>query len=170
MVVRRTKEEIKAGFPHKLKEQGVDFTIWLEEQKKQKVYEQEDLKSKKTTKENQLPKKEFPLKKNLKLKVFEEKEPENENKKEYVKIVEKIIIKDKNNEKQLKDLINEALDNCLWEWKRVPLDDTFKVEYLDKYGKEGWKMAFIYEPKLINSNSNKPNYICFQRPAKREQK
>src|SRR6056297_2539731 len=85
MVVRRTKEQIKAGFPHDLAKKGVDFKEWLKKQKQEP--------EKKTSKVVRRTKKQieagFPLKLALKGYSFEkwlkEQEEQKEQKEQKVK-------------------------------------------------------------------------------------
>jgi hypothetical protein len=167
--VRRTAEEIRAGFPHELKKKGVNFKTWLKEQK--------------TKGKNATKKKTRPLKSNgyyensedVRVKrVFKiapppkysdpPKRAEKEAKTEYIKVVEKVIVKTKNNSEELHRIMQAALENCVWEWKYVPLDEKFKIEQLDKLGKQGWKLAFIHDNRLLHPKSEKPDILCFQRP------
>lgn len=150
-ILRRTTKEIEAGLPLGMKRDGMTLEAWLERQEKK---EKKPIPEKEKTKE-------------VKSEFFSKpKQPDPPPKKVYVRSIERIIIQTKDNEEEIKNLINEAVDQCLWEWKNVPLDNKFKITILDKLGKDGWKFAFIYEPGLIDSKSNKPDLICFQRPKK----
>jgi hypothetical protein len=75
------------------------------------------------------------------------------------------IIETDNNRKELKNLIKAELEKCTWEWMYVDLDIKFKVTDLEKYGKQGWKLAFIHDYKLLDSTSKKQIVLCFQRPT-----
>ena len=144
-VVRRTKEEIDAGFPIEEKRTGVTFEEWKLRQ--EKLVEEVKEQRKKVVIEAPPEPKQAPR-----------------EKVEYVKHVEKIIVETKDNRKELRELISEAYEKCTWEWKRIPLDDKFKVPMLTTMGNQGWHFAFIFDPKMVNENSKKPQEMVFQRP------
>lgn len=144
-VVRRTKEEIDAGFPIEVKRTGVTFEQWQAEQEKitERIKEQRKV---------------------IKLDPPPEPKQQPKEKIEYIKVVEKIIVETKDNRTELKELIQEAFDKCTWEWKQVPMDDKFSVSQLSTLGRQGWRLAFIHDHKIMSPGSKKPDILCFQRP------
>ena len=44
------------------------------------------------------------------------------------------------------------------------MDNNFRATDLNKYGKQGWKFCFIFDPKVSSPRTTKPEEICFQRP------
>ena len=86
------------------------------------------------------------------------------------KIIEKPVIKEirilsekDGRERTVKEILEEEIGKCNWEWKHVPLDDKFKVTILNTLGKQGWRFAFMTNWKLVNPNSKKMDELCFQR-------
>ncbi|MBC8551990.1 MAG: hypothetical protein H8D23_20280 [Candidatus Brocadiales bacterium] len=149
-VVRRAKEEIEAGFPIEVKRTGVTFDQWKEEQAKLVAEVEKQKKTKKVLIEAPPEPKQAP-----------------KTKVEYVKHVEKVIVETNNNRKELKEIIQETFDKCVWEWKHVPMDNKFKVSTMTSLGKQGWKFAFIFDPKMVSENSKKVQQMCFQRPRQK---
>ena len=174
-VIRRTKEEIKAGFPHELKMSGINFETWLLEKKantteKPKKEPKQEI-QKKPVKIAKVADPEEVMKKVPIVVPFPEEQPQKGNIpkiKEIIKetVIEKIIVKTKDNEDELKNLMKEALDTCRWEWLHIPLDDKFRQNDLNKHGKDGWKFAFILEKTILPTLKN--DIICFQRPLQKK--
>jgi hypothetical protein len=75
-----------------------------------------------------------------------------------------VILKDK---KTIQEILNEELEKCTWDWKYVKINKDFKLNILTKLGKEGWKFAFIHEPKVADPNSKQPSTVCLQKPVKK---
>ncbi len=199
--VRRTKEEIAAGFPQELKAQGVDFHSWIGQQKATKNKLEEAIENENVAPTNLGVRRTqeeidagFPIEEKRNGITFEEwKErastevaiarklvkldpppepkqapPPVKPKVEYVKHTEKIIIKSEDNEEELRSLIQESLDKCIWEWKELPIDSKFKVTMMGSLGKQGWRFAYIFDPKMVDSNSKKPQVMMFQRPKRKK--
>jgi hypothetical protein len=82
-------------------------------------------------------------------------------------IIKEVRILDKEQEKPLREIIEEEYASGTWEWKEVPLDKEFRRTLLDQLGKEGWKFAFVLERDLIDPNSKKPDAIMLHRLAKK---
>ena len=164
MRVRRTKEEEAAGFPLELKKDGVDFKDWLAKEKAKEAKEKAakaEAKAMNTVRTRVLPPIDDP-KPAPKVK----EEPKKEEDK-FIKVIERVIIEGKDSKKTIQDLVKTELDKCVWEWMYVKADSNFKVTDLGKYGKAGWRMAFIHDPTINDSKSKKPMTLCFQRPKRK---
>jgi len=86
------------------------------------------------------------------------------------KFIEKPVIKEvrilsekDGRERTVKEILEEEIGKCKYEWKRLPMDKSFKVTMLDTLGKQGWKFAFIAAWKLMDQTTKKPDEICYQR-------
>ncbi len=197
--LRRTKEEIEAGFPHELKAAGTIFEDWQAEKNKlEEVIDSENsaptqLGVRRTQEEIDA---EFPIEEKRNGVTFEEWkdratvdisiarklvkiDPPPELKQapapvkpkvEYIKHTETIIVKTEDNEEELKSLIQEAFDKCVWEWKEVPIDSKFRVPMMHSLGAQGWKFAYIFDPKMVDITSKKPEIMMFQRPRRKKSK
>jgi hypothetical protein len=51
-----------------------------------------------------------------------------------------------------------------WEWQYLEVDNKFKLNMLEKVGKDGWKFAFVLETAF---SSKKNPVLCFQRASKK---
>jgi len=193
--VRRTSEEIAAGFPHELKIEGVLFEDWSAKKDKVRTVIKEDTATqvgvKRTQEEIEAG---FPLEEKRNGVLLAEwldrtkkavnagrkaavldpppevKQPPVPKKREieYVKHTETIIVKTDENAEELRGLIQEAYDSCVWEWKEVPIDSKFKVSRMKTLGSQGWRYAYIFDPKCVDSNSKKPQIMMFQRPRRKK--
>jgi len=137
---RRTRDEISIGMTVDEKKAGMTYTQKLEGKTVS------DLKS--------------PVRKKPAIKTSEKV---NKTKEPVVK-TETVILK---NGKTVQEVLNNELERCSWDWKYIKIDKNFKLEGLTKLGREGWKFAFVHEPKILDPNSKKPSTICMQRPAKK---
>jgi len=146
--VRRTQEEIDAGFPIEEKRNGVTFEEW-------KAKASDDVAiARKLVKIDPPP---------------EPKQPATPKPKiEYVKHTERVIMVCEGHEEEVRDLIAEAYDDCIWEWKEVPIDAKFKVAKMTSLGKQGWRFAYIFDPKMVDEKSKKPQVMMFQRPWRKK--
>lgn len=86
------------------------------------------------------------------------------------KIIEKPVIKEirilnesTGRERTVKEILDEEIGKCKWEWKHIPLDNKFKVTMLGTLGKQGWRFAFMINWKIVDPNSKKLDELCFQR-------
>lgn len=148
--IRRTKAEVESGM--------------TQEEKRAQVLGLKTTKAKaksKSSKSKKTPKKEVTK---TQVKVSTKKPEVVEVEKEVI-IKEVRILNGTTGTKQtVKELLDEELGKCSWEWKYIPMDKDFKVSMLNTLGKQGWKFAFIHEPGVVNERAkNKPNVICMQR-------
>ena len=160
-VVRRTKEETEWKFPLALKKKGVDFEKWKEKEMAVPIPAKAPTpKVEAYLKEVEQPKVLIEAPKEL-------KQPPKPPKVEYVKVIERVIIETKDNTKELRQLIAEVADQVTWDTKLIPIDSKFKTTMMTELGKQGWKFCYIFDPRIVDPKSKKPDIMTFQR-AKRK--
>ena len=175
--IRRTKAEIEAGVTveqkkAQLKEEAAkkaqEAVKAAEEENKQDAQNKKKPRKKKKASETNiedLPQTSKPLEDSFLRYTQTPKEPVVKT--EIVKEVR--VLNTAGTEKTVQQILNEELKKCTWEWTRLPIVENFKVEQLNKLGKEGWTFAFIFEPNTIKDSwKNKHNEICLYRVKKDE--
>lgn len=176
MRIRRTKAEIKAGLTVAQKKKGVTLESLLQTQKEQR---KEAKKREQLVKSTDTPRKKRSANRNY-VTTEEVIREDFDGPKKYIYKTETVekevevkipVIKEvrilngtKKTEKTVQEIMKQELDKCSWEWKRVPMDNNFRATDLNKYGKQGWKFCFIFDPKISSPGTTKPEVICFQRP------
>jgi len=160
--LRRTQEEIKAGLTVGEKKRGVTIADKKRTSMGEKVVETKLVS--KTPYEDEVVDKIETSNDGTVQTVFKSRQTVIE------KIIEKPVIKEvrilhekDGRERTVKDIMEEEIGKCKYEWKRLPMDKSFKVTMLDTLGKQGWRFAFITNWKIMNPNTKKPDEVCFQK-------
>ena len=161
--LRRTQEEIEVGLSVEEKRRGVTVEDKKRLNKDSGQVIKTTLKSKTPYEEEVLDKVDMSDDGTVRT-VFKSRQTVVE------KIIEKPVIKEvriltesTGRERTVKEILEEEIGKCKWEWKHVPMDSKFKVNMLDAFGKQGWRFAFMTNWQAVTPGSKKPDELCFQR-------